>query len=76
MDWQASIEERGALITFRGLTRQISPSAPLGDIEKWIEPGQEWGGRSFEEWLAFLKQHGQSATIRFDESGAVVERST
>jgi hypothetical protein len=75
MDWQASIEERGALITFRGLTRQSSPSAPLGDVEKSIEPGQSWSGRSFEDWFAFLQARGGSATVGFDRSGGIVERS-
>jgi hypothetical protein len=32
MDWQATIEERGAVITFRGLTSQSSPSAPLSAL--------------------------------------------
>lgn len=75
MDWQASIEERGTLITFRGLTRQTSPEAPLGDIERWIEPGQAWGGRTFENWRAFLKARGGSATVGFDGSGGIVVRS-
>jgi hypothetical protein len=66
MDWQASIEERGAVITFRGLTTQTTADAPLGDVEKWIEPGQEWGGRTFQEWLAFLQARGGSATVGFD----------
>jgi hypothetical protein len=75
VDWQASIEGRGAIITFRGLTRQSSPDAPLGDVEKWIEPGQSWSGRSFEDWLAFLQARGGSVTVGFDGSGAIVERS-
>jgi hypothetical protein len=72
MDWQASIEDRGAedrgaVITFRGLTRQSSPDAPLGDVEKWIEPGESWGGRSFEDWRAFLRERGGSVTVGFVE---------
>jgi hypothetical protein len=75
MDWQASIEDRGAVITFRGLTRQSWNTAPLGDIERWIEPGQSWGGRSFGEWLVFLQARGGSATVGFDGSGGIAERS-
>jgi hypothetical protein len=69
LDWQATIEERGAVITFRGLTTQTSADAPLGDIERWIEPGQTWGGQSFEEWLAFLRARDGSVTIGFDGAG-------
>jgi hypothetical protein len=34
VDWQATIEDRGAVITFRGLTRQETPDAPLCDVIK------------------------------------------
>ena len=73
MDWQATLFERERLITFRGLTREIKPGL-LGDVERWIEPGQKWGGWSFEEWTAFLRPRGGSVTIGFDKSGGIVER--
>lgn len=73
MDWQASIEDRGAVITFRGLTPHASASAPLSDIERCIEPGQTWDGRSFEDWLAFLQARGGSVTIRINRDGSVLE---
>ncbi|HLK85332.1 MAG TPA: hypothetical protein VKT27_02395 [Candidatus Binataceae bacterium] len=73
MDWQATLFERDRLITFRGLTREIKPGL-LGDREDWIEPGQEWGGRSFEEWMAFLRARGGSVTIGFDSTRGWVER--
>ncbi len=74
MDWQASIEDRGAVITFRGLTVQRAPEDPICEAFRWIEPGQSWSGRSFEEWLTFLHAHGGSVTVGFDGAGGIVER--
>ena len=74
MDWQVTLFERDRLITFRGLTRHESPGAILGDVERWIEPGQEWGGWNYGQWLAFLKERGGSVTVGFDGSGGVVVR--
>jgi len=71
MDWQASIEERGALITFRALTGIYKGGALVGDRADCIEPGQSWSGRSFEDWLAFLKERGGSVTVGFDGFGRV-----
>jgi len=73
MDWQASIEDRGAVITFRGLTRQSSPDDPICEAFRWIKPGQEWGGRTFEDWLTFLQARGGSVTVGFDSAGGIVE---
>jgi Macrocin-O-methyltransferase (TylF) len=33
-----------------------------------IEPGESWSGRSFGDWLAFLRERGGSATFGFDGS--------
>ncbi len=68
MDWLVTLFERDRMITFRALTRQAHAGAPLCDRERWIERGQEWGGRSFDGWLAFLKPRGGSVTIGFDGS--------
>jgi hypothetical protein len=73
MEWQASIEDRGAVITFRGLTRQSSPDAPICEAFHYIRAGQTWGRRSFEEWLTFLRARGGSTTVGFDGAGAIVE---
>jgi hypothetical protein len=75
MDWQASIEDRGAVITFRGLTRQSSPDAPICEAFHDIRAGQTWGGRSFEDWREFLQARGGAATVGFDGSGDIVVRT-
>jgi hypothetical protein len=39
VDWLVTLFERDRVITFRALTRQAHPGAPLCDREDWIDSG-------------------------------------
>jgi len=70
VDWQATIID-DRVITFRALTGIYKGGALAGDREDWIEAGEEWAGRAFEDWREFLRAHGRSSTIRVHQDGSV-----
>ena len=66
MDWQATIEDRGAVITFRGLTVQSSPDEPICRSFSLDSARPELGRPSFEVVADVPPERGGSVTVAFD----------
>jgi hypothetical protein len=64
--WTAYIDDDGAII-FRGRSEYLDgqDGRPLGEgpLER-VRPGEEFAGKSFEEWHQFLKARGRAASLK------------